>query len=72
MAPKLRELRADLRREGFRIQRQKGSHETWCHPLLAGVGVELVGEDGADAKHYQERELQDALTRLRELKGQKP
>jgi predicted RNA binding protein YcfA (HicA-like mRNA interferase family) len=74
MPRKLRELRAHLRRGGFHVQRQKGSHETWVHPLLAGVGVELVGKDGADAKHYQEREVWNALqsAQVAKLKGNQP
>jgi hypothetical protein len=78
MPRKLRQLRADLRREGFRIQRQRGSHETWLHPLLAGVGVELAGRDGADAQAYQERQvaavIQRALqaTLAQQQKGKQP
>lgn len=74
MPRKLRELRAELRQDGFHVQRQKGSHETWVHPLLAGVGVELVGKDGADAKHYQERQVWNARMRAQvaKQKGQKP
>ena len=74
MPRKLRELRADLRRDGFHVQRQKGSHETWVHPLLAGVGVELVGKDGADAKPYQERQVQNAIMRAQaaKQKGKQP
>jgi hypothetical protein len=79
MPRKLRALRADLRREGFKVQRQKGSHQTWVHPLLAGVGVELAGQDGADAHSYQERQVSAAIQRahlaqqqLQQRKGPQP
>ncbi len=62
----LRELRADRRREGFRIRRQKSSHATWGHPLIAGEGVELAGKEGSDARTYQERQVQAAVQRARQ------
>jgi hypothetical protein len=66
MPRKLRELRADLQRAGFRVDHQSGSHEVWKHPLLPGVGANLAGKDGADARPYQEREVREALRRLQE------
>lgn len=68
MPRKLRELRADLRREGFAPDHQTGSHQVWKHPLISGVSVNLAGKDEADAKPYQEREVQTAIRRLREAK----
>jgi predicted RNA binding protein YcfA (HicA-like mRNA interferase family) len=56
-----------LRREGFRIQRQKGSHETWAHPLL-GDTVQLAGHDGADAQPYQERQVRAIIEQARQTK----
>jgi hypothetical protein len=64
---KLRELRADLQREGFEADRQTGSHQVWKHPLLPGVAANLAGRDGADARPYQEREVREALRRLHEV-----
>lgn len=55
MPRKLRELRAELRRAGFVLDRVVGSHETWRHPT--GRRVVLAGADGADAQRYQEREI---------------
>lgn len=49
-----RELRRDLRRVGYRVVRQKGSHEQWAHPLVP-TPLTLDGRDGEDADHYQER-----------------
>lgn len=61
MPRKVRELRADLRREGWYVARRRGSHETWKHPLLPGKKATLAGKDGADAKPYQEDEVAAAL-----------
>jgi predicted RNA binding protein YcfA (HicA-like mRNA interferase family) len=63
---KLRELRADLRRAGWNIDRQAGSHQIWKHPLLSGVEINLAGKDSADAHHYQERDVREALRLARE------
>ncbi len=68
MPRKLRELRADLRRSGARTTHQVGSHEKWQHPLVPDLYVELVGKDGADAKPYQERQVQGLLRRIAEMK----
>ena len=67
MPRKVRELRADLRRAGFAIDHQSGSHQVWKHPLLPGIGVIVAGQDGADAKPYQESQLRRALRALREV-----
>lgn len=64
MPRKLRELRADLRRAGFTIARQRGSHQTWQHPLTKATSIVLSGADGADAKPYQEGTLAKALQQL--------
>jgi hypothetical protein len=66
MPRKLRQLRADLQHAGFALDHQTGSHQVWKHPLLPGVSANLAGKDSADAKPYQEREVRDAITRLRE------
>lgn len=65
MPRKLRELRADLRRAGFVIDRQRGSHQMWKHPQRSGLSAVLAGEDGADAQPYQERQVRQALQVLR-------
>lgn len=72
MPRKVRELRADLRRDGWSIARQRGSHETWRHPLVS-TPVVLAGKDSDDAGRYQEREVQDAIRASREArKRQQP
>jgi hypothetical protein len=73
MPRKIRQLKADLWRAGAGIVRQKGSHATWQHPLVPGVLVELAGNDGDDARQYQERDVRDALRRIAEAhEGDKP
>ena len=66
---KLRQLRADLQRLGFYLDRQTGSHQIWKHPLIAGVSINLVGKDSADAKPYQESEMRAALQKLQQQQG---
>ncbi|QQO54250.1 MAG: type II toxin-antitoxin system HicA family toxin [Thiohalocapsa sp. PB-PSB1] len=56
MPRKIRELVRDLRRFGFVDRGGKGSHRNFEHP--SGVRVTLSGNLGADAKPYQEREVQ--------------
>ena len=65
MPRKIRELKADLRKAGFISRTAKGSHTFWRHPLLPGERVTVSGKDGADAKTYQEDEVQEALDKLR-------
>lgn len=66
MPRKLRELRADLRRSGFTIDHQTGSHQVWKHPQFPGIGANMAGRDGADAKRYQECQVRQAPQALRE------
>jgi hypothetical protein len=58
---KLRQLRSDLRKSGFRrlTGRGKGDHEVWEHPT--GVRAGLDGPDGQDAKPYQEKHVREAI-----------
>jgi predicted RNA binding protein YcfA (HicA-like mRNA interferase family) len=57
----IRELRAELRRAGWDVVRQSGSHQIWKHPLVPGVEVNVAGHDGEDARHYQERDVREAV-----------
>jgi predicted RNA binding protein YcfA (HicA-like mRNA interferase family) len=70
MPRKLRELKADLRREGWAITRQRGSHQTWRHPLVP-FPVVLAGKDRDDADHYQERAVRDAIRAARDADAQR-
>lgn len=66
MPRKIRELKADLRRAGYREmkKRGKGSHTWWEHPLVADA-VNISGHDGADARNYQEKVVADFVERAR-------
>ncbi len=69
MPRKIRQLRAELARNGFHLdpKRGKGSHTYWTHPLVP-YPVVISGQDGDDADHYQERDVRDAIHDLREAK----
>jgi predicted RNA binding protein YcfA (HicA-like mRNA interferase family) len=69
---KLRELRADLRGAGFVQDHQTGSHQIWKHDKLPEMIVNVAGNDGADAKPYQERDVRRAIMRVRSLRGGTP
>ncbi|KAM3102945.1 type II toxin-antitoxin system HicA family toxin [Phormidesmis sp. 146-12] len=66
---KIRELKRLLLQAGFDYQPGKGSHTKWFHPLLPGK-LTLSGRDSADAKRYQEDDVDNALSRLAEIKGE--
>lgn len=62
MPRKIRELLKDLRKAGFELDRQKGSHRQFKHPKLNGV-ITLSGAEGADAKTYQERQIREVIAK---------
>lgn len=70
MPRKVRQLKGDLGRAGFSWRPGKGSHTVWGHPLLPGLEVTISGNDGDDAKRYQEREVREALEALKQEKAQ--
>lgn len=66
MPRKIRQLKADLRRAGFVLtDRGKGSHEVWEHRAVKIASVTLSGQDGADARPYQERDVRLAIASVR-------
>ena len=67
MPRKIRQLKADLRRAGYREMKKRGagSHSMWKHPLVADP-INLSGHDGADARDYQEKMVQDFVERAQE------
>lgn len=73
MPRKVRQLLADYRRAGFMIVASggKGGHRKAIHPLLPG-SVTISGQEGADADHYQERDLRNALRDLEKARKQRP
>lgn len=73
MPRKVRELAADYVRAGFQLVKKqgKGSHRKYRHPLLPG-SILLPGQDGDDAKPYQEQDLREALEKLEQARKRKP
>ena len=59
MPRKVRDLISDLERAGFVIRGGKVSRRNYLHPR--GVRITISGQMGADAKRYQERDLEKAL-----------
>lgn len=69
MPRKVRQLKADLRKDGFNLDHTTGDHTIWKHPLVPGH-VNVAGNDGVDAKDYQERAVREAIRQLREAQQQ--
>ena len=58
---KIRQLVADLERVGFElVPGGKGSHRKFRHQRFPGSLI-LSGHDGDDAKHYQEKQVRNAI-----------
>lgn len=73
MPRKIRQLKADLRRADYQLLpgRGKGDLTAWRHPLVGGRPVILDGQDGDDAKRYQEQDVRQAvLAARRAMEGQ--
>jgi predicted RNA binding protein YcfA (HicA-like mRNA interferase family) len=60
MPRKILDLKKQLKKAGFVSRSGKGSHTVWQHPRVKKPVV-LSGKDGADAKPYQEKEVDEAL-----------
>jgi len=60
MPRKIRELEEQLVSAGFLKRKGKGSHRMWKHP--GGAVANISGKGGDDAKRYQEREVEQAIT----------
>jgi predicted RNA binding protein YcfA (HicA-like mRNA interferase family) len=62
MPKKIRELKAMLRKAGWiLIDGGKGSHAKYAHPKIARR-ITLAGQDGHDAKPYQERDVETGVS----------
>jgi len=59
MPRKLRQLIADLELAGFVNRGGKGSHRNYEHPK--GQRVTISGQMGADAQHYQEKQVRQKI-----------
>jgi len=68
MPKKIRELKVLLKQAGFRFRSGKGSHTIWEHPL-ASKSITLSGNDGQDAKRYQENEVSERVKEVRAAKN---
>jgi predicted RNA binding protein YcfA (HicA-like mRNA interferase family) len=64
MPRKVRQLKAELQRAGFQNRGGKGSHTNWVHPWLPGMRITIAGQDGDDARAYNEDAVRDALAAL--------
>ncbi len=64
MPPKVRELIAELEKEGFVNRGGKGSHRIFVHPNVSKP-ITISGKLGDDAKQYQERAARLALEELK-------
>ena len=60
MPRKIRELISELRKAGFALDRQKGSHRQFKHPSFPGI-ITLSGAEGDDVRPYQERQVAKAI-----------
>jgi hypothetical protein len=61
MPVRIRELKAKLRKAGFSYRPGKGDHTVWWYPADPRVVVVLSGNDGDDAKPYQEKEVRKKI-----------
>ena len=68
MPKKIRELKQNLFKAGFVLQkgRGKGSHSYWIHPALSSPLI-MPGKDGDDAPRYLEQQINKALQLLATL-----
>jgi hypothetical protein len=66
MPKKIRELKAMLAKAGFSRRPGKRGHSVWEHPTRPALRVVVSGNDGHDARRYQEKQVKDAF---REVEG---
>jgi predicted RNA binding protein YcfA (HicA-like mRNA interferase family) len=60
MPKKIRELISNLEKNGFTNRGGKGSHRNFVHPNLKKP-ITISGNDGEDAKHYQEKAVMKVI-----------
>lgn len=67
MPRKKRDIRRDYRQAGFAERQGKGDHTVFSFPgLFHNFSVD--GRDGADADHYDERNLRRAIHEVEQLR----
>jgi len=66
MPRKIKDLIQDLKNAGFSELSGggKGSHRKFIHPKYAGA-VTVSGQSGDDAKHYQEKQISQAIESIK-------
>jgi len=65
MPRKLRDLIGDLQKAGWvMVDGGKGSHRKFAHPQSPRKVI-LSGKDGADALHYQEKQIRQAIREVK-------
>jgi len=64
MPKKIRELKTMLTQAGFLMYQGKGDHTKWSHPKEPGLLVVVSGNDGRDAKKYQEKQVALAIEQV--------
>lgn len=62
MPRKIRQLIRDLEKNGFNNRGGKGSHRNF---VKDSVSVTLSGKEGADARHYQEKDVKKAINQAK-------
>jgi hypothetical protein len=65
MPKKIRELKGLLAKAGFTWRPGKGAHTVWTHPRVRS-SVVLSGNDGDDARLYQEKEVERRIRESRQ------
>jgi predicted RNA binding protein YcfA (HicA-like mRNA interferase family) len=67
MPRKVRQILKDYKKSGFYVVSGagKGDHRKLKHENFPGAII-LDGKEGADCKPYQERDLQNALTKIKQ------
>lgn len=63
MPPKIRELIAELERNGFTNRGGKGSHRNFEH--FSGFRITISGKLGNDAQKYQEKLVKEAIKKVK-------
>lgn len=70
MPPKIRKLKADLRKAGFVECPAKGSHTFWYDPSDPTNYLTLSGKDGDDADLWKVKEVNAALAKKERKKNE--
>lgn len=71
MPKKIRELLRDLSKAGWTLEKGgKGSHRKFAHRMVARK-VTVSGQEGADAKPYQEKDIRMAVAEAAQAEKEK-